>query len=81
MEWTPGDVVVRTDQEHSAGILPWERLRETRDIEVRVVPVSDGEIDYDAWTAAVEDARLAVFSSLCWTDGTRLPVEALTEIA
>jgi len=46
-----------------------------------VVPVSDGEIDRYAWATAVEDARLAVFSSLCWTDGTRLPVETLTEIA
>jgi selenocysteine lyase/cysteine desulfurase len=81
MDWTPGDVVVRTDQEHPAGVLPWQRLRETHGIEVRVVEASGGDIDRDAWREAVADARLAVFSSLCWTDGCRLPVSELTDIA
>ena len=26
IDWQPGDVVVRTDLEHPAGILPWKRL-------------------------------------------------------
>ncbi|WP_459194887.1 aminotransferase class V-fold PLP-dependent enzyme [Halosimplex sp. J119] len=81
MDWEPGDVVVRTDQEHSAGILPWDRLRETAGIEVRVVEASGGSVDRDEWRKAVGDAKLAVFSSLCWTDGCRLPVAELTDIA
>jgi len=81
MEWTPGDVVVRTDQEHPAGILPWQHLRETRDVDVRVVEAGGGTVDRDEWKAAVDGAKLAVFSSLCWTDGCRLPVAELTDIA
>ena len=81
MEWEPGDVVVRTDQEHSAGILPWERLAKTDDIEVRVVEAAGGDVDSDAFRAAVADARLVLFSSLNWTDGARLPVAELTDIA
>mgnify|MGYP000430476310 CR=1 FL=1 len=81
MEWEAGDVVVRTDQEHPAGILPWQHLRETRDVEVRVVEAAGGHVDREAWKAAVDGATLAVFSSLCWTDGCRLPVAELTDIA
>jgi len=81
IEWEPGDVVVRTDQEHAAGILPWEHLRERSGVEIRVVEVRDGRIDPDEFAEAVADARLAVFSSLCWTTGARLPVAELTEIA
>ncbi|MFC7195794.1 aminotransferase class V-fold PLP-dependent enzyme [Halosimplex aquaticum] len=81
MDWQPGDVVVRTDQEHSAGILPWERLRDAAGIEVRVVDAAGGEVDRDEWREAVDGARLAAFSSLCWTDGSRLPVTELTDIA
>jgi selenocysteine lyase/cysteine desulfurase len=81
MEWEPGDVVVRTDQEHPAGILPWQHLRETRDVEVRVVEAAGGHVDRDEWNQAVDGATLAVFSSLCWTDGCRLPTTDLTEVA
>jgi selenocysteine lyase/cysteine desulfurase len=81
MDWEPGDVVVRTDQEHPAGILPWQHLSETRGVEVRVVEAAGGSVDRDAWRDAVSDAKLAVFSSLCWTDGCRLPTAKLTGIA
>jgi cysteine desulfurase/selenocysteine lyase len=81
MEWGSGDVVVRTDQEHAAGVVPWERLERTHDIEVRVVEAGGGHVDRDAWTDAVADATLVLFSSLCWTDGCRLGVGELTDIA
>jgi cysteine desulfurase/selenocysteine lyase len=81
MEWEPGDVVVRTDQEHSAGILPWERLEREVGVEVRVVEAARGRVDRDEWKEAVDGAKLALFSSLSWTDGARLPVAELTDIA
>lgn len=80
IEWEPGDVVVRTDLEHPAGILPWKRL-ERDGVEVRVVETEDGQIDVDAFADAVSDARLACFSAITWTHGTRLPVSELVEIA
>ncbi len=77
IDWEPGDVVVRTDCEHSAGILPWWNLRE-RGVEVRVVPTEDGRVDREAYADAVADARLVVFNSITWNYGTRLPVADLT---
>ncbi|SFR67386.1 aminotransferase class V-fold PLP-dependent enzyme [Halogeometricum limi] len=75
-DWEAGDVVVRTDLEHPAGILPWSRL-ERRGCEVRVVPTEDGRIDREAYREAVEDAKLVCFSALTWNYGTYLPVEEL----
>jgi cysteine desulfurase/selenocysteine lyase len=81
MDWEAGDVVVRTDLEHAAGILPWRRLREEVGVEVRVVETTDGHVDAQEFAAAVRDAKLAVFSSICWTTGTRLAVSDLVEVA
>ncbi len=80
MEWSAGDVVVRTDLEHPAGVLPWQRLAELG-VEVRVVETEGGRIDTDAFAEAVEDADLACFSAITWTHGTELPVAELVDIA
>ncbi|WP_435360819.1 aminotransferase class V-fold PLP-dependent enzyme [Haloarchaeobius sp. DFWS5] len=81
MDWNEDDVIVRTDDEHAAGILPWRRLREEVGVEVRVVETDAGRIDRDEWKDAVSDATLATFSSICWTTGYRTDVAELTDIA
>ncbi|MEF8802305.1 MAG: aminotransferase class V-fold PLP-dependent enzyme [Halolamina sp.] len=81
MDFEPGDVVVRTDLEHPAGILPWDRLTDIADIEVRVLETRDGRLDLDTVKAAAEDAQLFALSSLTWTHGTRFPVSEVAEIA
>ena len=75
-----GDVVVRTDLEHPAGTLPWQRL-EREGVEVRVVETAAGRIDREAFKTAVADADVACFSALTWTHGTVLPVAELVDIA
>jgi len=80
IDWQSGDLVVRTDLEHPAGILPWQRL-EREGVEVRVVETKDGRIDPDRFAEAVADARLACFSAVTWTHGTQLPVAELVDIA
>jgi len=80
IDWGPGDTVVRTDLEHPAGTLPWQRL-EREGVDVRVVETKDGRVDLDAFAAAVDGARLACFSAVTWTHGTRLPVADLVDIA
>ncbi|WP_324760882.1 aminotransferase class V-fold PLP-dependent enzyme [Haloarcula sp. GH36] len=80
IDWEPGDTVVRTDLEHPAGTLPWQRL-EQKGIEVRVVETEDGRVDLDAFAEAVADVRLACFSAVTWTHGTQLPVGDLVDIA
>ncbi|MFB6151870.1 MAG: aminotransferase class V-fold PLP-dependent enzyme [Haloarculaceae archaeon] len=81
MDWSPGDVVVRTDLEHAAGIFPCQRLARRHGAEVRVVETEGGRIDRESYEAAVEGAKLVLFSSLTWTHGTRQPVTDLVEVA
>ncbi|WP_458187716.1 aminotransferase class V-fold PLP-dependent enzyme [Haladaptatus sp. NG-WS-4] len=80
IDWEPGDVVVRTDLEHPAGVLPWRRLAR-EGVEVRVVGTENGRVDREAFADAVADADVASFSAITWTHGTRLPVRELVEIA
>ncbi len=80
IDWQPGDVVVRTDLEHPAGILPWQRL-EREGVEVRVVESENGHIDEAAFAEAVTDARLVCFSAVTWTHGSVLPVAELVDVA
>lgn len=80
IDWEPGDVVVRTDLEHPAGVLPWKRLA-LEGVDVRVVETIDGRIDVETFTEMVADARLVCFSAITWTHGTRLPVAELVEMA
>lgn len=80
IDWSPGDVVVRTDLEHPAGRLPWQRL-EQEGVTVRVVETTDGRVDEETFTRAVADADLVCFSAITWTHGTVLPVSELVDIA
>jgi cysteine desulfurase/selenocysteine lyase len=80
IDWESGDTVVRTDLEHPAGTLPWQRLKQ-KGVEVRVVETENGRVDLDAFAEAVDGAKLACFSAVTWTHGTRLPVADLVDIA
>lgn len=81
LPWQAGDVVVRTDCEHSAGILPWKRLRDLSDIEVRELETTRGRLDLDAVRELAMDADLFCLSSLTWNYGTRFPIEEIVDIA
>lgn len=81
IDWQPGDVVVRTDLEHPAGTLPWDRLADTHGVEVRILETEAGRLDMGEVKEAVADARLVALSSLTWTHGTRLPVAEVVDVA
>lgn len=81
IDWNDDDVIVTTDIEHPAADIPLARLRRHHDVTVRRVETDAGRIDTEAFAEAVADARLAVFSSLAWNYGTRLPTGELVEIA
>ncbi|WP_276302125.1 aminotransferase class V-fold PLP-dependent enzyme [Halorussus lipolyticus] len=80
LDWERGDTVVRTDLEHSSGILPWKRLKR-QGVEIEVVETEDGRLDLDVIQEAVRDAKLVCLSSLTWTHGTQLPVSEVADIA
>ena len=82
IDWQPGDVVVRPDFEHPAGMLPWRSLVDRAGIEVRVVATEGGRLDVDDLGAAVdEDTRLVCTSSLTWSHGTRVPIPDVVDVA
>ncbi|ELY54435.1 class V aminotransferase [Natronococcus amylolyticus DSM 10524] len=81
LDWDADDVVVRTDLEHAAGILPWRRLEREYGVEVHVLETENGRVDLDDVKTALEGATLFEFSSITWTHGTRLPVRELVDIA
>jgi len=81
IDWQQGNVVVRTDAEHSAGKLPWQRMQDVHGIEIRTLATDHGRIDLDALRDAVADARLLCVNSPTWNYGTRLPVSEIVDIA
>lgn len=81
INWNEGDVVVKTDAEHSAGRFPWERMRELHGVEIRTLATERGRFELEAYKAAVSDARLVCMNSPTWNYGTRLPISELVEIA
>jgi selenocysteine lyase/cysteine desulfurase len=80
LDWERGDVVVRTDLEHPAGILPWWNL-EREGVETRVLECPAGRIDREALADAVADAKLLCLNSITWNYGTRLPIREVVEVA
>ncbi|QGN06127.1 aminotransferase class V-fold PLP-dependent enzyme [Halorhabdus sp. CBA1104] len=81
IDFEPGDVLVRTDLEHPAGILPFDRMADLHGLEVRTLETTNGRLDLDDLRDVVADARLLAMSSVSWSHGTRLPVEEVVEIA
>jgi cysteine desulfurase/selenocysteine lyase len=81
LPWQEGDVVVRTDCEHSAGILPWKRLRDRYGIDVRVLETDAGRIDREQAIEMLSGADLLCLSSITWNYGTQLSITGLTDIA
>lgn len=80
-EWSPGDVIVTTELEHSSGLLPWKLLVERQGVDLRVVGSRDGRLDFEELKVAVEDARLVCVSSIAWSHGTRVDIERVVDIA
>ncbi|AXR77055.1 Selenocysteine lyase/Cysteine desulfurase [Natrarchaeobaculum sulfurireducens] len=81
LSWDETDVVVRTDLEHAAGILPWQRLERERGIDVRVLETTAGRLDLEDVKAVASEATLFCVSSLTWSHGTRLPIADLVDVA
>jgi selenocysteine lyase/cysteine desulfurase len=82
IDWAPGDVVVRTDLEHSAGVIPWWNLR-NRGVETSVLETDAGRLDLDALADAVADpdVRLLCCNSITWNYGTQLPIADVVDVA
>lgn len=76
-----GDVVVLTEMEHHSDIVPWQMLCDNIGIELRYVPVQDGELDMDAFAVAIEGASLVCVVHTSNVLGVRNPVENIISMA
>jgi cysteine desulfurase/selenocysteine lyase len=77
-----GDVVVLTELEHHANIVPWHILAAERGIELRFIPVTpEFELDLTNLGQLLDGARLVAFSAVSNVLGTISDVRALVDAA
>jgi cysteine desulfurase/selenocysteine lyase len=78
----PGDVVVVTEMEHHANIVPWFQLRERLGIEMRFLPVGDDfRLDLADLDQALRGARLVSLTGMSNVLGTVTPVRRVADAA
>lgn len=72
-----GDAIVLTEMEHHSDIVPWQMLAERIAVELRFVPVENGELDIDALKVALDGAKLVCVVHTSNVLGVRNPVEEI----
>jgi cysteine desulfurase/selenocysteine lyase len=77
-----GDVVVLTEMEHHANIVPWLMLKEQLGIELRFIPVTKEHVlDLSNLDQLLDGAKLLSFTAMSNVLGTINPVRQLTDAA
>jgi cysteine desulfurase/selenocysteine lyase len=77
-----GDVVVLTEMEHHANLVPWLMLMEERGIELRYLPLTeDGELDLSDLDRTLAGAKLLGVSAMSNVLGTINPIRELADAA
>lgn len=77
-----GDVVVLTQMEHHANLVPWLALRAERGIELRYLSLTeDFELDLSDLDRVLEGAKLVSFTAMSNVLGTLNPVRQLADAA
>jgi cysteine desulfurase/selenocysteine lyase len=77
-----GDVVVLTELEHHANVVPWLMLAAERDLELRYVPIDDqGRLDLTDLDTTLDGARLLAVSAMSNVLGTITPLADLSAAA
>ena len=77
-----GDVVVLTEMEHHANIVPWHMLAEERGLTIRWIPVDDdGGLVLDDLDRLLDGAKLVGLTCMSNVLGTLNPVTQIAEAA
>ena len=77
-----GDVVVLTEMEHHANIVPWHMLVQEKGIELRWVPLTeDGQLDLTGLPQLLQGAKAFSFTAMSNVLGTITPVQQLCAAA
>ncbi len=80
----PGQAVVISAMEHHANLVPWQMLRDSHGIELRIAPITDaGEIDMEGYEALLQDRRVGLVSITHMSNvlGTYTPAERIVKLA
>ncbi len=80
----PGQAVLLSEMEHHSNIVPWQMLRDSHGVELRVCPVTDdGELDIAAYEALLADGRVGLVAITHMSNvlGTYTPAERLCRLA
>jgi len=77
------DIVVLTEMEHHADIVPWQQLSKEIGIEVRYVPIDTEtfSLDMDAFSVAVSGASLVCVVHTSNVLGVRNPIEEIIQLS
>lgn len=77
-----GDVVLLTEMEHHANIVPWFQLREQNGIEVRFIPVTDDfRLDLSNIDELLKGVKLVSVTGMSNVLGTINPIKELAALA
>jgi cysteine desulfurase/selenocysteine lyase len=79
-----GQAVLISGMEHHSNIVPWQLLRDSHGIELRVAPVTDaGELDMAAFEALLSDGKVGLVAVTHMSNvlGTITPAERIVKIA
>ncbi|RPI97122.1 MAG: aminotransferase class V-fold PLP-dependent enzyme, partial [Chloroflexi bacterium] len=80
----PGDVVVLSEMEHHANLVPWHILRDQIGFTLRYIPITDsGELDLETYAAFLRDEPVKMVSVVHVSNvlGTVNPVKSIIEQA
>lgn len=80
----PGQAVLISGMEHHSNIVPWQMLRDSHGIELRVAPITDaGELDMEATEALLADGKVGLVAITHMSNvlGTYTPAERLVALA
>ncbi len=80
----PGQAVVISEMEHHANLVPWQMLRDSAGIELRVAPITDaGELDMAGLEALLRDGRVGLVSVTHMSNvlGTVVPAARVAALA
>ncbi len=77
-----GDVVVITEMEHHANIVPWQMLRNERNIEIRWIPITEtGELDLSELDLLLDGAKVVSVTAMSNVLGTLNPIRRIADAA
>ncbi len=80
----PGQAVLISGMEHHSNIVPWQMLRDSHGIELRVAPITDsGELDMAAYEALLQDGKVGLVAITHMSNvlGTYTPAERIVRVA